>query len=176
MGRVDENKSEYARLHRSSALFSLFMALLICAVIFIGIFQGTQIADEGMAPTLHAGDVILFSRWSKYLAAPKRGDIFAIDGDGGLSLGRVVALPDETVQIDKGNLYVNGAFLSESAYMQYADLDMDELHVPEGSYLLLPDSREYMVIVPENMCVSVDELRGRALIRVSPLSRFGIFE
>lgn len=176
MGRVDENRSEYAALHRRTALFSALIAIAVCLLLFVGVFQGTQISDEGMSPTLRAGDVILFSRWSKYLSVPKRGDVFAFGTAKSPSLGRVVALPGESVQIDDGNVYVNGAFLSESVYVQYAPADMDEIKVPEGSYFLLPDSREYMIVVPENMCVPVSELRGRALIRVSPLSRFGIFE
>lgn len=176
MGRVEENKAEYKRLHRQTVLWTLFSSLLLCAVLFVGLLQGTLLTDEGMAPTLHAGEVLLFSRWSKYLNAPKRGDVFAVQGENGVSLGRVIALPGETVQLERGNVYINGIFLSESPYVQHADVNMDELTVPEGSYFLLPDSRAYMVLVPENMCVPAADLRGRALIRVSPLSRFGIFE
>lgn len=182
MGRVAQNKWEYARLHRKTALWAIFVALLCVAAVFGLWLRGVQIADEGMAPTLRAGDVVLFDCLSKQLRTPARGDIYALRTEQGAAggfadahLGRVIALPGETVQIDHGNVYVDGIFLSENAYVQHADAQMDPVTLKSGEFFLLPDCRPYMQLAPEEMIVTADALLGRAAIRVAPLSRLVLF-
>ncbi len=175
MERSAENRREYGRLHRKTMLFALFIAALIAALLLGVVLQGTQIADEGMAPTLRAGDVVLFSRFSKYLRTPQRGDIYAAQIDGALCLGRIVALPGESIEIDRGNVYIGGIFLDENAYVQYADMDMPLQELGEGEYFLLPDCRPYMLLAPENMRLKAEELGGRAFLRVAPFARAGFF-
>lgn len=175
MERRAENRWEYGRLHRKNVLFSLMAAILITALVLGFFFQGTQIADEGMAPVLRAGDVILFSRLSKFLRTPQRGDVYAAYIDGALRLGRIVGLPGECVQIDKGNVYINGIFLDENAYAQYADTEMPETKMEDAEYFLLPDCREYMLLSPANMRIKADDLRGRAFLRVAPFKSAGLF-
>ncbi len=176
MERREENGWEYGRLHRRSALFTLFVALLIALLIFALVFQGTQIADEGMSPTLRAGDVVLFSRFSKFIRTPRRGDIYSADFEGASLLGRIVGLPGESIVIDEGNVYINGVFLSEAAYAQYAEANMEEIKLEEDEYFLLPDCRTYMTVSPENMRLEAGALRGRAFLRVAPFGKLGFFE
>ncbi len=175
MERSSKNQREYGRLHRKSAIFALLIALCVVALLLGVLLQGTQIADEGMAPTLRAGDVVLFSRFGKYLHAPMRGDVYAFLSGGRLSLGRVIALPGERVAIDDGNVYIDGIFLSESAYVQHADAQMEEIELQEGEYFLLPDCRVYMELSAQKMRVNASELRGRAFLRVAPFERAGFF-
>lgn len=181
MGRVAQNKWEYARLHRKTVLWTLLITLLCIAAVFSLWLRGMQIADEGMAPTLRSGDVVLFDCLAKQVRTPARGDIYALQngqrnkGLAGASLGRVIALPGETVEINRGNVYIDGVFLSESAYVQYADADMAPVKLKSGEFFLLPDCRTYMQLDPAAMIVTADALLGRAALRVSPLSRLALF-
>jgi len=173
--RREQNGWEYGRLHRPSAAFSLALALLVTAFLFGVLLQGTQVADEGMAPTLRAGDVLLFSRYSKYIRSPRRGDIYLMERAGAAQLGRVVGLSGERVAIVGGNVYIDGVFLSEAAYALHAPADMEEIELGENEYFLLPDDRVHMLLDPAAMRVGIDDMRARAFMRVAPFGDMGFF-
>ena len=175
MKRTEENAREYGRLRRKSAIWALAVAAVCIALVFGVWLKGVQIADEGMAPTLRAGDVVLFDALKKYAVTPRRGDIYAVRRADGVYLGRVIGLPGETVQMRDGNVYVNGYFLSENAYAQYADADLAPVTLAEGQFFLLPDNRAYMISETADMIVGASALYGCAALRVSPLAAIALF-
>ncbi|MDO5112187.1 MAG: signal peptidase I [Clostridia bacterium] len=175
MGRVEENAWEYGRLRRMSLLWTLAVAAIVILLVFGVWLKGVQIADEGMAPTLRAGDVVLFDALKKYAVTPRRGDIYAVKRADGVYLGRIIGLPGETVEMDAGNVYINGYFLSENAYVQYAPAELAPVTLGDAQFFILPDSRAYMIPQTADMIVDIDDLYGCAAVRVSPLSHFAIF-
>ncbi len=175
MGRAEQNAWEYPELRRMSLAWALCVTALSLLFVFGVWLKGVQIADEGMAPTLRAGDVVLFDALKKHAQTPRRGDIYAVKRPDGVYLGRVIGLPGETVQLDAGNVYINGYYLSESAYVQYAPAQLAPVTLANEQFFILPDSRAYMIPSARDMIVNVNELYGCAAVRVSPLSKFGIF-
>ena len=116
-GRVEQNSGSYKRLRLYSWLQSCVVALLVTAAVFVLWFQSIQITDTGMAPVLQDGDIILFDRLAKHFHTPRRGDAYAfVNEAGGVSIGRVVGLPGEQVQMEAGVVYIDGAALDERAY------------------------------------------------------------
>ena len=108
-----------------TALIAIFFALLIRSLFF----EPFNIPSGSMKPTLQVGDYLFVSKsvygYSKYsfpfgLAPiegrvwsemPKRGDVivFKLPTNPKVDyIKRVVALPDETVQVKDGRLYING--------------------------------------------------------------------
>ena len=53
--------------------------------------------------------------------------------------------------------------------------DCPETHIPEGSFFILPDDRSDALTDVAKLMVDASRIKGRALVRVSPLSRIGIF-
>jgi signal peptidase I len=81
---------------------------------------------------------------------------------------RVIGLPNDTIDIIDGSVYVNGTLLDESEYLS-ADIctDSEQTHfeVPDDSYFMLGDNREYSNDSRywENPYISYDALEGKIL-------------
>ena len=176
--RVARNQAEYARLRLYTWLWAFGVAGVTLALLFTVWLFGVQVRDSGMAPAIEPGDVILFDRLAKYFQSPARGDIVAFsDAAGeGTYAGRIVGLSGETVAVSGGRVYINGSLLDERAYAMGALAeDCPETHIPEGSFFILPDDRSDALTDAPKLMVDASRIKGRALVRVSPLSRIGIF-
>lgn len=172
--RTDVNRAEYPRLRAMSWAYSLAAAALMVTLLFTLCFSGIQVADDGMAPTLQKGDVLLISRLSKYAAMPRRGDAYAF-GRAGAQLGRIVGLPGDEIAMEDGRVYIDGCLLDESAYATLSDWNMEPRTLERGQFLILPDDRPNAIFNPDAMIVPHSELLGRAALRVSPLGRAAVF-
>ena len=176
--RVARNQAEYARLRLYTWLWAFGVAGVTLALLFTVWLFGVQVRDSGMAPAIEPGDVILFDRLAKYFQSPARADMVAFsDAPGeGTSAGRIVGLSGETVAVSGGRVYINGSLLDERAYAMGALAeDCPETHIPEGSFFILPDDRSDALTDAPKLMVDASRIKGRALVRVSPLSRIGIF-
>lgn len=175
-GRAELN----SRHNRRQRLISAAVTLLIVAVLLGFVFGvwllGVRVDDDGMAPTVSRGDVIFFNRLSRFVRTPERGDIIAYSTADGIKLGRIAALPGEAVQSDGGKLYINGILLDERIYTEFVNPDMPELALNKNEYFIMPDARESMLPQPNRMAIHIDDFVGRAWIRVTPISKFGVFE
>lgn len=89
-----------------------------------------------MAPALNDGDRIIIDRWFEHL---ERGDIvvFLYPDDPVRSyIKRIVGLPNETVEIREGKVFVNGQPLPEP----YIDPKLDQLRNSSPAIRLAADS------------------------------------
>ena len=120
--------------------------VLACGLIKAG--HGVS-AGEAMAPTIQAGDHFGYAGFG--VEEIKRFDIVTytrkpdprrrID-EKTIFLSRVIGLPGETVELNKGKVSINGSALDESAYEKIADADSRKaMVVPENAYFLLGDNR-----------------------------------
>lgn len=175
--RVERNRAEHKRQRAYTWLWSLFVVAMVLTLFFTVWLFGVQVRDNGMAPAVEAGDVILFDRLAKLFQTPARGDILAFSAaDGGTCVGRVVALPGEAVAIVGGRVYIGGILLDERAYAMGAlPADMQTTALPLGCFFVLPDDRTCAVVDAETLTIEASQIKGRAFMRVSPISRIGIF-
>lgn len=98
-----------------------------------------------MAPALKDGDRILIQRNPDQL---QRGDIvlfyFPLDQRKSY-IKRIVALPNETVEIREGKVLINGRFLEEPYVDPKLNLSMrslQEIKLSEDSYFVVGDNRD----------------------------------
>ena len=179
--RVQLNAQSHHKLRTHIWIWSVCVTLLALIFIFAIWLHAVQITDGGMAPTLNSGDVILFDRLSKFAVSPRRGDIVAYQGperfagDFSVLVGRIVALPGETVAITGGAVYINGILLDEAVYVSAQSPDIAEYIVPKQIYFILPDSRADMLPDIDGLSVHVDRILGRAFVRVAPLNHVNVF-
>ena len=77
--------------------------------------QSVRVVGISMVPTLQDSQRYLLNRWVLFLRAPHRDDIVVLrdPSDNGYSVKRVVAVAGDSVQIDKGHVYVNGRQIEE---------------------------------------------------------------
>ncbi|WP_323088247.1 signal peptidase I [Allobaculum sp. JKK-2023] len=99
----------------------LSVLIVFLGVVFVGIFRIVPVQDDDMKPFLDYKDVELVFRYPQHLYT---NDVIVYNQDGTLHTGRIVAMPQETVEIsDDQKLYVNGT-----------ETDNDEIDSPTPAY------------------------------------------
>ncbi len=166
--RAGLNRAEHRAFSLLNWVCSIIAAAVIVALVFTLWFTGIRISDSGMSPTLYPGDVVLFDRLSMHISMPKRGETYAFRTEGGTSVGRIIGLPGDRVEIREGNVYISGCLLDEDAYRPEGSWDMDGVTLGQGEFFIMPDDRQSGACDPAAMRVTQDRLIGRAALRVSP--------
>lgn len=122
--------------------------------------QTFHIPTSSLEPTILPGDHLYIDKRAYRSRDPERGDLVVHDSTenpGVLMLKRVVGLPGERLEIREKRLFINGRLQSEP-YVQHRDSmvygassfqehgrlrDNQTVTVPEGSYFLLGDNRDF---------------------------------
>ena len=137
-------------------------ALIIAAVIRTLLFQPFNIPSGSMESTLLVGDYLFVSKYSYgyshyslpfspplfsgrvFGSAPARGDVvvFRFPREDNIDyIKRVIGLPGETIELKKGELYVNGEHVEQQFDMTPNETDFGPFTVPEGHYFVMGDNR-----------------------------------
>lgn len=173
MTRAEANRHQYKKLSALNWLFCIAAAALLVVLIFTLWFTGIKVSDDGMAPALYKGDVILFDKLSKHISLPGRGEAYAFEKDGAV-IGRIAALPGDTVAIKEGRVYIGGNLLRETNASESA-WELEEFTLPAATFLILPDDRTGDMPDKQELLIPFDALIGRASVRVSPISMTTVF-
>ncbi|MDO5415996.1 MAG: signal peptidase I [Lachnospiraceae bacterium] len=109
---------------------------------------GSQVTVTGnsMSPLLNSGDVVLMNQIAYHLGVPDRFDVVVFEReDKKTNIKRVIGLPGETVQIQNGQVLIDGAPLSgmeEEQKVSLAGLAENPVFLEEDEYFLLGDNRD----------------------------------
>lgn len=89
---------------------------------------------------------------------------------------RVIGLPGEHVQIDNGNVYVDGALLNEE-YLQEGLKTTSEIFtdikVPEGYLFVMGDNRTGSMDSRQFGCIPISKVESKVCLRFYPFNKFG---
>ncbi|HVP10529.1 MAG TPA: hypothetical protein VMV94_04985 [Phycisphaerae bacterium] len=151
-----------------------------------GFVEGDGIICQGpwRRPAQYArGDVVLYA-----VSSYQRTGFYVPEG---LGLDRIVGVPGDYVQTREGRLLVNGADPAKGQAplgaipRHFADLD---IHLAAGEYAILPSSFSCTYhgnaaqltwppdLARQLMVIPYEDVLGRAVFRIHPLSRFGRIE
>ena len=154
----------------------LTVAAAIAALVATRVFVLIQVSGSSMSPTYEAGEVIFIHQNSKI----EVGDVIGFYYGGNIFLKRVIGTSGDQIDIDQeGNVYVNDELLEEP-YLTKKNLGKCELEfpyqVPEGMYFVLGDNRAVSLdsLIKSIGCVQRDQIVGKIVIRVWPLTRIEI--
>jgi signal peptidase I len=185
----------------------IVIALVIAIVIKTFLVQAFYIPSESMEPTLQPGDRVLVCRICTHVSDIHRGDVIVFSdpnpspgGGRGLVGGlvhwlgegigvaqpenpdfikRVIGLPGDTVELNQGQLFVNGERVDEP----YLDPQIDTrpygpITVKDGMLFVLGDNRAHSgdsrFEPPEGVGqVPIDKVIGKAFVIVWPPGRWG---
>ena len=124
------------------------IAVFLAFVIVFSVGMRTSVIGDSMEPILSNGQEILMNRVIYRLSSPNRGDVVVFLPNGNQNshyyVKRVVGLPGETIQIQEGNVYINGVLLEEDeefSKMIDAGIAQNELELATDEFFVLGDNR-----------------------------------
>ena len=128
-------------------LLPLIVSLLVLtsAGCWFARVQPVKVVGDTMMPALNDGDLIIIDRNPAKL---ERGDIviFLYPNDPVKSyLKRIVALPNETIDIREGKVFINGLPLTEpyvNPELDQSHRDMAPVTLAADSYFVIGDNRD----------------------------------
>jgi len=183
---VEQLESELRReRHRRSyrsTLLSTISALVIVAAIAVLVsmlaLPVLQVVGESMTPSIYQGEIVIAPKGTAF----QKGDIIAFYFNNKILVKRVIANAGEWVNIDEdGNVFINDVPLDEPYLTEKAFGDCNialPYQVPDGKIFVMGDHRATSVDSRNTAvgCVAQEQVVGRVVLRVWPLSRFGLIE
>lgn len=143
----------------------------------------TDVSGISMETNLYDGDSLIVDKLTYHFREPQRFEIIVFPyADNVLFIKRIIGLPGETVQIDEqGNIYIDGEILIEGFGREiiqpnHIGIVSDPILLGEDEYFVMGDNRNHSTDSRTAMVGNIkrDDIVGRAVFRVWPLSRFGI--
>ena len=167
-------KRRYSRTLRSTIAILIVVAALavLAATLWMPVLR---VYGSSMAPTLQNGEILVSVKSQSF----KPGDIIAFYHGNKLIIKRYIAGSSDYVNIDEdGTVSVNGTPLDEPYLMEKALGETDiELpyQVPDQRYFVMGDNRSVSIDSRSSIvgCIAVDQIVGKVVFRVWPLSAFG---
>lgn len=138
---------------QSPRQFLLLAVIIVCSflsyfLITRYVMMAVEIRGASMSPTLLDGDRYLLYRCTYLVRSPRKGEIVVIKDpeDHGLSIKRIVGLPDELVEVRGDGLYINNSKMSEpyllSKYKLAPHYDPQKpVRLEKDQYFVMGDNR-----------------------------------
>ena len=167
-------KRRFGRVLRST-LFTLVVvaaAAVLVATIWMPVLQ---IYGSSMTPTLNEGEIVVSLKGSDF----EPGDLVAFYLGNKILVKRCIAGPGQWVDINEnGDVFVDGELLDEPYLIEKALGECDQsfpYQVPESRFFCMGDHRATSVDSRHSAvgCVAEEQIVGKIVFRVWPLSGFG---
>ena len=167
-------KRRYNRTLRSTVAILIVVAALavLAATLWMPVLR---VYGSSMAPTLHNGEILISVKTKDFSS----GDIIAFYHGNKLLIKRYIAGSADYVNIDEsGDVSVNGTLLDEPylAEKAYGEADIEfPYQVPDQRYFVMGDNRSVSIDSRSSIvgCIAGDQIVGKVVFRVWPLSAFG---
>lgn len=157
----------------------LLETLLLALIIFLVINTLTgryKVYGQSMEPSLHDGQYLIASKITYWLHPPERGDIVVLQPPTGGEIPyikRVIGLPQDSVEIQNGRVWVNGIALNEP-YISGPPSYQKKITVQEDTYFVLGDNRNNSSDSHSWGLLPADNVVGKAVFTYWPLTAWGI--
>lgn len=191
MDSVEGKDSDTSENDENSKWLPIIKEIIIYGIIFIMIVfiipryvvQKTIVEGDSMERTLHEGDRLLLDKVTYHFKNPERFDIIVFYPYGKemdeYFVKRVIGLPGETLQIKGEDIYINGEKLEENYGkdpIRNPGIAEEPITLEEDEFFLLGDNREisWDSRYEDIGLVHRDLIAGRTILRIRPLSKFGI--
>ncbi|WNQ13710.1 signal peptidase I [Paenibacillus aurantius] len=167
---------------------ALIIAGALVLLIRFFVFAPFIVEGPSMEPNFYTGERLIVNKIIYTIRKPHRGEVVVFHAPQEKDyIKRVIALPGETIKIEKGKVYINNEELKEP-YIQEAidkyfkennadyNANYKEMTIPDGEIFVMGDNRvnstDSRMIGP----VAYEKIIGRADIIFWPLSKLQLIK
>ena len=162
-----------------SWLRDLTISVIVSAFIIVFLYQPVRVEGTSMLPVLEDQDRLFINKLAYRVGEIHHGDVvvFLYPHDHSKSyIKRVIALPGESVRIERGHVYVNGKRIAEryvpSIYTD--DRSQPEMTIPDHEYFVMGDHRSISSDSRDFGPVERDLIYGKAAFVYWPVDQVGV--
>ena len=154
------------------------VAAALAFVVRTFIFEPVRVDGSSMLNTLTDGEYMIATKFDYLLGDPERFDIVICDypntSDGMYRVKRVIGLPDETIELRAGQLYVDGVHIEQDFDMTPNEAYFGPYTVPPGHYFVMGDNRNNSKDSRSAMVgpLARNEIKGHVRAVVFPFGHF----
>ena len=146
-------------------------------------FDRVSMAVPVMEPEIMAGEQLLVDTWLYNSDDPVTGDIVmhSFSGQDGFFLNRIIAVGGDTIEIRKGELFINGLpreedYVSRENVTKAESVSMPPMIVPVNNYFVMGDNRDKSFGDSRfNGSIDSSQIKGKVtcILYSSEISRLG---
>jgi len=167
---------DLANQEKKSIIWTIVAPIVVVLLLFLwfqAVFQSFVIEGISMTPNLQSGQVILVNKAAYWFGSPQRGDIVVFHSRTlqRAVIHRIVAMPNETVEVKGGKVYINGSPTPlDEPYAHGDSASYGPEKVAAGEYFILGDNRNNTAME----MVAAGDIIGKAWLSIWPLGKFGL--
>jgi signal peptidase I len=169
-------------------------AVVVALLIRAFVLQAFYIPSESMEPTLHKNDRIMVNKLSYRLHDVRRGDLVVFRRPPNMAsseindlVKRVIALPNETIELRGSDIYIDDQKLTEPYLVEGTQTlnlgwvsgcanpstERTKCTIPPGHIFVMGDNRAHSSDGRVFGPIDEDLIVGRAFVRIWPPSKIG---
>ena len=179
---MEEESSKFKEILSWIIYIVAIVAITFFIITFVG--QRTKVSGRSMENTLHDGDNLIVEKVSYRFREPKRFEIVVFPyryEEDVFYIKRIIGLPGETVQIQDGDIYIDGEILEEDFGKEIIiepGIAYQPVTLGEDEYFVMGDNRNNSADsrVEDVGPIHKDEFVGRAWVRIWPLNKIGVID
>jgi len=156
--------------------FAVVLTTIAILIILVNLsLARIKVEGESMVPSLFDGQYVLVNKLVYWLSPPDVGDVVVFRlraSDDRAYVKRVVGRPGDSVEIDLGDVFLNGERLSED-YLWDKSHDDGLWVVPDNSYFVLGDNRSSSYDSRDFHFVPSSNILGKAVFIYWPIQEWG---
>ncbi|WP_028782568.1 signal peptidase I [Thalassobacillus devorans] len=157
---------------------AIIIAIVLAFLLRTFFFATSIVEGASMNPTLESGERVMFNKIIYYLEEPTYGEIVIIHRPVKSYVKRIIALPNDVVEVRDHKLYINGEkqnqdYLNKSSIEETTNYG--PVKVPDGHYFVMGDNRSISKDSRNGLgFIKESEIIGRSELVIYPLKEWGM--
>lgn len=180
-GSDSKNSAPYSlKLFIKDIVEVVVPAVILFLIIHTFFLEARYVPSPSMVPTIEVQDRFLSNKTAYWFKEPKRFEIIVFKppeaaGSKDDFVKRIIGLPGEKIEVEKGIVYINDQPLTESFISpeRVPRADFGPWTIPEGQLFVMGDNRNNSQDSRYWGTLPIENIKSKAWWRFWPLNRVG---
>lgn len=169
---IETDNSEQKKKAQAGYIKLLILLVVVISVLVFraNVIDRVIVDGDSMNGTLHDGDVLWAQKYNVNTNTLKRFDVVTVKTDYGLVIKRIIGMPNETIQIKDGYVYIDGMKLEGDFGEPIKDAGevAEMLLLQEDEYFVMGDNRNDSMDSRVWGANNIEDIQGIVKIRIFP--------